>query len=85
MFTDDDDYDDAEPVPDDVQMDDATAVKVPSVESRLSAIAAAFRYSTKSKKKKPSRRSAKIDPNDRPPPRKSTIPVLSVCRKASKF
>lgn len=80
MLTDDNDYDDAEPVPDDVQMDDATAV-----ESRLSAIAAAFRYSTKSKKKKPSRRSAKIDPNDRPPPRTSTIPVLSVCKKASKF
>lgn len=32
MLTDDNDYDDAEPVPDDVQMDDATAVKVPSVE-----------------------------------------------------
>lgn len=42
MFTDDDDYY-AEPVPDDVQMDDATAVKVPSAESPLSAIAAAFR------------------------------------------
>lgn len=76
----DDDDPDPTPIPDHLQMDD-TPGQASFTESPLHAIAAAFR---KAKKRKPPCCTAKLDPNNGPPLRRSTIPVLAGRKKSYK-